>query len=379
MKLNKQMIIILGLVSLLFSALGSAYYFYNKNEKTMLKNKKVIFVYAAKEDIKKHTLITEKHLKKIKMQKKYLLSTALVKTELIDKYTTENMYQNDIFRKEKIAKKIVKDDENLVDNFKFNSYNINFTSFRNPNYSLKKGDYISIISAYQVGKENRKMNSHDVQYIAKNIKVLGFMRNGKETDTTIKKMKVTRKVKKKTVTEMKNIKADEIILDITSDVALSLTDDYNRGKWLWMIKTLEKDQNILKPIKKSNNQQIKKKKVYPIRLYKPKRTYKTLKASIHYENSDDLTTTATTQVETNDIERCNKSDNFLIVTSSKVSLRRGLGIKYKIMRTINKNNIIPYIKKDGNWYRTCDDLYVHKAFVETIDKDVAFKKLGKKL
>ncbi len=373
MKLNKQIVIILGLISLLFSSLGMAYYFYDQNTKSLIKSNKLIYVYVAKENIKKNTKITKEHLKKVKMAKNYILVTPLLNKEIIDKYAKENIYKNDLFRKEKISIKIT-NEKDLVDKFEFNSYNMQFRMFQNPNYSLKKGDYINIISAYQVGKENKPLNPHKVQYIAKHIKILGFLRDGKESDQVIKKMKITRTVKKKKITEMKDIKADEIILDINSKDLLSITDDYNRGKLLWMIKT----DNKIQSIEKKKITKKRKERKYPVKWYKPRKSYTTFNATIHYENSEESTTMASNTIENNIQEQCANSDKFLLATSNLVNMRQGAGNKYKIVRRIYKNNVIPYVYSGNIWYKTCDNLYVHKSLVKEVTKDFVLEKLKHK-
>ncbi|MEA3228944.1 MAG: SAF domain-containing protein, partial [Campylobacterota bacterium] len=147
MKFNKQIAIILVLTSLLLSALGAVYYFYTLNQNIITKNNQLRVVYVASKDIAKHKKIEKGDLKKVQIAKKFLLATPLLNKEIIGKYTKEKIYKNDIFRKEKIINKLSDDINNtIVEPFKYNSYNIAFKMFKNPNYAIKKGDIIDIIS-----------------------------------------------------------------------------------------------------------------------------------------------------------------------------------------------------------------------------------------
>ena len=68
MQINKQIIMILILASLLFSAIGAAFYFY-KEKKEVLKDKnELVTIYIAKDDIKSNTLLDISHLAKTKIE-----------------------------------------------------------------------------------------------------------------------------------------------------------------------------------------------------------------------------------------------------------------------------------------------------------------------
>ena len=52
MKFNKQIAIVLVLLSLLLSALGAAFYFYTQNNKALSSSNKIKVVYIVAKDIK---------------------------------------------------------------------------------------------------------------------------------------------------------------------------------------------------------------------------------------------------------------------------------------------------------------------------------------
>jgi hypothetical protein len=386
MKFNKQIIIILILLSLLLSAIGGAYYFYIENQKTQKINNQVRAVFVASKDIKKDSKISTKDIKQINIAKKYILTTPLLKKEIIGKFASENIYKNDMFRKEKLVKDLVKD-KNItrVKAYKFNSYNMNYSMFRNPNYSIKKGDIINIISVYPTINKRSNNSPNSVQYVANQIGVIGFLLNGKEVDESIKKVKVTKIVKKKKVTKTIEQKANEILLDIDSKVLLSLIDDYNRGDQLWMIKTHKKVKKVSKKkekikviTKKSINKIPKKKKSYPVKLYKPKDMVSSISATIHYGDEKEAAIIQKKVVKIDMQQQCNNSENYLIGISNKIYLRSGATFKHKIRKIVYRNYIIPYTDTvDKSWFTTCDGLYVHKNEVKIINKQIALKKLAK--
>ena len=97
MKFDKQLAVILILISLLLSAIGISFYFYNKNEETKKENSQQVRIFVANENIKQNTLIEEKHLKEITVAKQYVLTRPLIKQEILNKYAVENIYKNEHF------------------------------------------------------------------------------------------------------------------------------------------------------------------------------------------------------------------------------------------------------------------------------------------
>jgi hypothetical protein len=377
MKIEKQTIIIMLLSSFLLSAIGAAYYYYDKNEKTKIKNDSLVVVYSASSDIKKGTKIDNSHIKEITIAKKYVLTSPLSKKEILNKYAKDNIYKNDMFRKEKLSIHLsAEKNSSVVIPFKLNSYNMAYSLFRNPNYSLEKGDTINIISVYPAVEQKSNKSPNAVQYVASKIKVLGFLRDGKKSDKSIKRVKRTKNIKGKTIVEEVNIKANELLLDIDSKVLLNLIDDFNRGNQLWMVKTHPKVEKVKKQkIVKSN-----KKRSYPYRLYKARNKTNSIKATIHYGDEKDASKVKNAVVKIDKQKICENTDNYLIGLSNKVHLRVAPGNKRKIKRIVYKNYFIPYIKEENKyWYQTCDGYYVNKLEAKKVSKKYMEEKLGKRL
>ena len=312
-----------------------------------------------------------------------------MKKEIIGKFAKENLYKNDTFRKEKLVNKLVKKKDILSDdNYKFNSYNIEFKLFRNPNYSLEQGDIIDIISVYPTSSVKANGSTNQVQYVASKIKVLGFLRDGKESSKAIQEVKniVVDKKKKKKKKEAPKIiikKAKEIVLDIDSKVLLSLIDDYNRGSQLWMVKTKalkpkKTKVSTVKQQKVTQKTKVTKPRTYPTKLYKSRDGYKNLQATIHYTDQKDAALTKKKTIKLSSEKDCKNSSQFLLAISNKVHLRTGPSNQHKIIRIVYRNYIIPHSGKvNADWYRTCDGYYIHRLEVKSIPKDLALKKLGK--
>ena len=387
MKFNKQMAIILVLLSLLLSAIAGAYYFYNQNQKTLVSNNQTITVYVAANNIKKNIKITNKDLKQINIAKKYVLTTPLLKKEILNKIAKNTIYKNDMFRKEKLSVKI-DDGKSDVLTYKNSSYNLGFRLFSNPNYSLQRGEFISIVSVYPKSLKRENMD-YDVQYVAKSIKVIGFLERGLSVEKCFRKVKQKVKSKNKkdktvkyeTVTKY----ADELVLDIDQKIILDLLEDYNKGKQLWMVKTKESKNIVkikkeikkeIKKVKSIKKKKIAKKRVYFVKWYEYKNIKTTKRATIHYADTKEVEKSDKIAVKTQIPKQCKDKSQLLIGIAKNVYLRKTPSVRKKYIKKIHKNYLIPYEKKiNSSWYKVCDGSFVHKNEVKEISLKNAKKKL----
>ena len=401
MQANKQIIIILILASLLFSALGAAFYFFKKNKQAQKSKNELVTIYIAKADIPKGTLITVKQMAQTKIAKQFLLNKPLMKKEIIGKYTSEKIFKNEMFLKQKLSTQIEKERAKVLD-FTSSSYNMKFDMFDNPNYTLVQGDFINIISVLPKGQPNSKGKylDFDVQYVAKNIKVLGFIKDGLNESSSITKEKIKKVIKKKVVEELVNVKANELILDINPNVLISLIKDYNKGNQLWMVKTKESIQikaldemtkeetkELKKEIKKSLDKETKKvkkaykPKVYKYQWYKSKVNTITKSAVIDYTNDkgDSKTKKRSVEIKVDSQKICNSiKDKFIIGTSARFYIRSEPTTRSSKKSILEKNTIIPYVEKLDTWYRTCDGQFVSSKVANEISYSKAVKKAGKR-
>lgn len=401
MQINKQLIAIIILASLLFSAIGAALFFFKKNQQTQKAKNELVTIYIAKDDIPKDTLLTIENLAQTTIAKEYVLNTPLTEEEIIGKYTNEKIYKHEIFLKQKLDTQIAKEEKKILD-FKKSSYNMKFEIFKNPNYALVQGEYINIISVYPEGTpDNRgRFENFAVEYVASNIKVLGFIRNGKHESLSITKQPVKKVVDKKTVEEIEEVKSDEVVLDIDLDVLLKLTENYNKGNQLWMvkiaydetkdnnpeqtkeaikneIKTMASNSQVSTPKENSGVEQAIK---YKYRLYSSDVTVLTQSAAIDYANDTNKEKSKIKNVEiavdTNKI--CSQiKDKFIVGNANSFFIRSTPSKDSQDKSLLYRNIIIPYTEKQEEWYKTCDGRYVHQSVVNEVDLSFIQSKLGK--
>ena len=388
MKFNKQIVVILILASLLVSAVGVSVFLFFENEKSKNISNEIVTIYVAKNDIKKNFLIKSSDIKKVTIAKKYLLNKALLHREIINKYAKINIYKNETFIKEKLQINKFQEKVRILE-FKDTSYNISFSLFSNANLSLNVGEYINIISVYpkSLKRDNLK---YKVQYVASEIKILGFLEKGKTVPKTFRVVKEKIKVKKAEKKEQYKLVtkyADELVLDVKKQVLLNLIKDYNKGKQLWMVKVKApvKKAMVIEPIvkevkKTKKTKRTKKyvKRIYPYRLYKAKNTFTRKTATIEYV--DDIASTTGKTMLTNNVEKiCFSSKKFLIAISKRTYLRVKPSLKSRASKLVYRNYIIPYTSELKYWYKVCDGTYVHKREASKISKKEAFELINKKV
>lgn len=403
MQINKQMIAIIILASLLFSAIGAALFFFKKNQQTLKAKSELITIFIAKENIPKDTLLTIEHLAQTTIAKEYLLNPPLVKEEIIGKFTNENIYKHEIFLKQKLDTQIAKEEKKILDFIK-SSYNMKFELFKNPNYALVQGEYINIISVYPEGIPDNKGRYPDfaVEYIANNIKVLGFIRDGRHESSSITKQTVKKIINKKSVEVIEEVKSDEVILDIDLDVLLKLTENYNKGNQLWMVKTAynETKENELehnniqenddeKEIVSNTSIQAPAPKIRSVvehdikhkyRLYSSDITVLTQSAAIDYANdlNKERTKIKNVEIAVDSNKICSQiKDKFIVGTANSFFIRSTPSKDSENKSLLYRNIIIPYVEKQEEWYKTCDGRYVHQSVVNEVDLSFIESKLGK--
>jgi hypothetical protein len=394
MQINKQLIAIVILASLLFSAVGAALFFYKKNIQTQKDKGQLVTIYIAKDDIPRDTLLTLEHLAQTKIAKEYILNPPLIKEEILGKYTNEKIYKHEIFLKQKLDTQIKKEDNKILD-FEKSAYNMKFELFKNPNYSLRQDEYINIISVYPQSETDDKGRylDFDVQYVASNIKVLGFIRDGRYESQTITKHVVKKVVNKKVVEEPVEIKADELMIDIDLDVLLELIKNYNKGTQLWMVKTkykIESKEELKEELKQEITSEEEKTKIepkelkkiplkYKYKMYQTNKTTITKSAIIDYANDKNneksITKNIDIIIDSNKI--CTQiKDRFIVGIPNGFFIRSSASKNSQEKTILYKNTIIPYIDKKEDWYRTCDQKYVHESVVKEIDSSFVKEKLG---
>jgi len=398
MQINKQLIAIIILASLLISAIAASFFFYKKNLQVQKDKNELVTIYIAKDDIPRDTLLSIENLSQTKIEKQYILNPPLVKEEIIGKFTNEKIYKHEIFLKQKLDTAIKKEEGKIID-FEKTAYNMKFELFKNPDYSIKQGEYINIISVFPLNDTDNKGRylDFDVQYVASNIKVLGFIRDGRPEATTITKQKIEKIENKQPVEKVVEVKSDELIIDIDLDILLELIKNYNKGTQIWMVKTKFKNENtgdnlVTNNMKEELKAQISDKKEeiveikpiiplkYQYKLYQTKNTIITKNAIIEYGNDKEKEKSITKNIDmvVDSNKACSQiKDKFIVGLPNGFFLRATPSKTSDEKVMLNKNIIIPFINKEGDWYRTCDEQYVHISVVKEVDSTFVKEKLGK--
>lgn len=380
MKFNKQLIIILVLGALLMSALGAALYFYQMHEKTVKDSNKKVKVYIAKEKIPKNKQIEKSDIKEHFITKQEVLNRPLHLKEILGKFVKTDIYKNEIFIKEKISDKFPEDTHKKFIEFTQNSYNMSFKMFQNPDYTLQKGDFINIVTSSQTVAA--KIPKYKSKYVARNIKVLGFIENGQAVAKPINRKKVKKRIKKKEVEVVEDVKAHEVVLDIQDKIILDIAEDFQKHRNIfWMVKTKEKKPlpivKKVKPIKVAKKKT--KKRTYPYTWYVPNTITKATSATIAYADQPTQSPQVKNATLVYDYEKaCKESSKLLIGLSRNVYLKNKPTLKTKTVKTIYRNYIMAYQEKVGSWYKLCDNKYVHQNEVKVISKKFALKKINNK-
>lgn len=394
MQLNKQLIIIVLLASFLISSIATAIYFYKKNKDILKSKSELVTLYIAKDTIPPNTLITAKLLAKTNIERQYVLNEPLVKKEIIGKYTNETIYKHEVFLKQKLDTKLKKEKKKILPYVK-SAYNMKFSLFQNPNLALQQGEYINIMSVYPSKDGSEDFN---VQYIAPNIKVIGFLRQGKYESETFTKHEVEKVIKKKVVKVVEEIKADEVLLDIDLDTLTNLVRDYNKGRQLWMTKVNytgeefkeeKEDKKLLVAniedvkIEESKKRPEKKKIIKPIKykyeMYEAKNKVIEKKATIEYGISNESIEKSKSikLIVDKKIICSNIKDKFIVGNTPKFNIRQEASLSSNIVNSAKKNTIIPYIMKTDEFYKICDGSFVHRSVVKEISPELVKSKLGK--
>jgi hypothetical protein len=389
MQINKQIITIVLLTSLLVSSIGVALFFYKKNRQAQLNKDQMITVYIAKEDIPKNTLISIEHLAQTQIAKQYILNTPLVQEEILGKFTNEKIFQHEIFIKQKLDTQLQAEEKKILE-FEKSAYNVKFELFKNPNYALHQGEYLNIVSVFPKGTPDNKgrYEDFDVEYVAKEVKILGFIRDGRYESSTITKHKVRKVIDKKPQEVIEEIKADELILDIDLKVLLALIRNYNKGTQIWMVKTKQVAKDVINNDEKDEGalQHREVKEItfdrpieYEYKMYEPKATVIAKEGLINYANDKEgaKTKSQTTNIVIDASSTCSSiKDKFIVGSSRTFNLRDNPSLKGTITSVLQKHTIIPYLEKVENWYKTCDNKYVHESVVSPMSNTQVEEKLG---
>ena len=349
---DKKVILIFVLIFLLILSAGGLIYYIKLSQKSLVAQKEEVKILIAKKNIKQFQKITKDDLAYQVMQKKYVPFKILLPAETIGKLALVPIFKEEPIRAEKITDKLEtkKEDITVVQDLEHDLYNINFRYFTNPNYTLKKDDLIDIIGVWTDGELQ-------VKRIVKNAKVAGFLSAGNFQVRAKETKEFTNKDGKK-ITTM--VSADEILLDIESKKIKYLIEIYNKGKQLWMVLANKNIQNSdIKKIKKLAGK--KSSEISNTKKYKNVMKKKTINATISYAEDKKVQNFSKTIAVGSG--KCSKV--LKVISTVGANVRASKSLENKRVGVAQYGQKIEYKEEEGNWFRLCDDNFMHKSVAKT--------------
>ena len=363
MKIDKQlfMILVFGLI-LIFSVFG-VYYFFQKEKDSHIEGKFAICI--AKKDIEKNKKILANNTEEKFVSKSSGLAP-LACSSVIGKYTKSDIVTNEMFVSEKLSSTPFLPSDLNISEFKHNSLNLPFKMFQNPNYTLKKGDKINIITVAQ----NDQSNDFAVNLVAKNVDILGFIWNGKKVDDVFSVQKFRTIVNKKDVEKTEEVKADELLVDIKNETFLNLLNEYSKSQGLWMLKTSQNNTDIEEVVKQSKIIYVQKIKASQTKeeyyLYEPATKIETKTAMIKYnDKKEQQTVSDKKEIAIGNL--CADKTNVVLVTQNGATLFEKNDLNSKALRMVKKNSVLSFKRKINDWYEICDGTFINENFVKVIN------------
>jgi len=212
---NRQIRLTIGvLVGLVLFSSSLAFLFYAKQTDKSLQDDNTIEVFLAKQHIAKGEMIGLDDLEKSYLPKSYLSAAPLTEAEIIGRYAVVEMFDKELFRKEKISvlqpeqvqtpvkiEEVALEEETQAAQIN-DTLTLPLSLFQNIDTSLKVGDYIDIVSAIPKGA-GAKNTEFDTKYIALHILISSFVSNSIQMQELVKQ------------TDNKFVYADSVVVEMS--------------------------------------------------------------------------------------------------------------------------------------------------------------------
>jgi len=195
MKQKKIKILIGVLLALVMFASSIALMMYTKQSKMSKYVESHIEVYIAAKNLRTGDMIGIDDIKKSNLPKSYIGFTPLTKAESVGRYAKVDILATEPLRSEKISalkpqqKQIVDKTNSVIEpeevkNLRSDTISVSLNAFRNIDTSLKKGDFIDIVSVKP--KSSKKNNTEfTTKYIALHVAIDSFIANSKSVDNLL--------------------------------------------------------------------------------------------------------------------------------------------------------------------------------------------------
>ncbi len=261
---NRKMRLIIGmLIGLVIFSSSVALLMYTKIGKQETKNASSVEVYVATKHISRGDMIEADDLVKAPIPKSYLAFTPLTASEIIGRYATVDIFAKEPMRKEKlslskpidksiVATKVTKvtepKKEKIIDkSFVPDTLTVSLSLFSNIDSSLKKGDFIDIISVLSTNGTRFK-----TKYVVLHVPIYTFVSNNSKVGTYRFKSGEAMAVADSIVFEMKPNEIKNFLNMHYTTQGLNarrvLANPGNRGQ-LWMVKCSNETDASLSKIK----------------------------------------------------------------------------------------------------------------------------------
>jgi len=189
MKNRQTRIILLIMVGLVLFSSSLALLMYTKQKKAQESLEKQVDVFVAAKNLHEGDLIGADAMLKVKLPESYLNFKPLSPSEIMGRYATDDILSREPFRKEKISikkpQKLILSSENNETNtsvvkqkeekkYTSDTLTISLSLFKNIDTTLKKGDFIDIVS---LKPKKAKNGSKDfaVKYVALHVPIYSFV------------------------------------------------------------------------------------------------------------------------------------------------------------------------------------------------------------
>lgn len=196
MKQKKTKILVGVLLALVMFASSVALLMYSKQNKLSKYVESHVEVYIAAKQMHEGDIIGANDIKISRLPKSYIGFTPLTKAEIVGRYAKVDIYKTEPMRPEKItftkpSKEVVasaiKRKEAAVESVKLLSSDtiaVSLSVFRNLDSSLKKGDFIDIVSVKPKSMKRNKntLPEFTTKYIALHVAIDSFISNSKPVD-----------------------------------------------------------------------------------------------------------------------------------------------------------------------------------------------------
>ncbi len=198
MKQKKTKIIIGVLLALVMFASSVALLMYTKQNSLSKYVESHIEVYIAAKSLQRGDMITDSDIKISSLPKSYIGFTPLTKAEIVGRYANVDILATEPMRSEKISptkpenkiaavntSSIVKKAE-IVKHLDSDTIVVSLNVFKNLDSSLKKGDFIDIVS---VKAKSSKKDNKDffTKYVALHVKINSFISNSENVSKMLVK------------------------------------------------------------------------------------------------------------------------------------------------------------------------------------------------